>query len=146
EFIELVNQSSSAVNITGWTIRTRSLIGTTSTLRHTFSPATIVPAGDAIVIFGGGNINAGNPAFGGAQVTKASTGQLSLTNTGLFIIVNDDTGNVVAEFAYGGTTGFRGDQDQSLTRSPDISGSFVLHTAASGNKKFSPGTMADCSF
>ncbi len=148
EFIELVNQSSSAVNITGWTIRTRSLTGTTSTLRHTFSPATIVPAGDAIVIFGGGNINAGNPAFGGAQVTKASTGQLSLTNTGLFITVNDDTGNVLAEFAYGGTTGFRGDQDQSLTRSPDISGSFVLHTAASGagSKKFSPGTMADGSF
>lgn len=145
EFIELVNSSQSAINISGWTIRTRSLTGATSTLRHTFSAGTMIPVGDAIVIFGGGSVDANNPSFGGAQVVKASTGQLSLTNTGLFITVNDSSGEMMAQFAYGGASGLRGDQDQSITRSPDISGSFVLHTAVS-SRKFSPGTRADGSF
>jgi uncharacterized protein YjdB len=150
EFVELVNSTGTSINVSGWTLQTRSLTGTTDTVRHTFAANTTLPAGDAIVVFGGGgaSFDPTNTAFGGAQVTKASTGQLSLTNTGLFIILKDADGNVVTQFTYGGTSGLNGDTDQSLTRSPDINGNFVQHTAAAGanNQRFSPGTKVDGTF
>lgn len=146
EFVELVNSTSSAINIAGWKIKTRPLTGsTTETTRHTFAAGTTLPAGDAIVVFGGGIIDATNPLFGGAQVVKASTAGLSLTNGGLTILVHDAADNLVTQVTYGGTTGLEGDEDQSLTRSPDITGGFVLHTAATGagGRRFSPGTRVD---
>ena len=148
EFVELVNRTSAAVNISGWTIRTRSLSGTTETLRHTFADNTTLPANDAIVVFGGGAFDPFNPAFGGAQVVAASTGGLSLTNTGLHVVVRDAAGEFVTEFTYGSAAGLNGDADQSLTRSPDVTGDFVLHTQAAGanGRRFSPGRKADGSF
>src|SRR3712207_7684826 len=50
----------------------------------------------------GGTINSADPAFGGSQVVTASTGRLSLTNSGLQIILRDANGNVVTQFTYGG--------------------------------------------
>jgi uncharacterized protein YjdB len=148
EFVELVNAQNTAVNISGWSIRTRSLTATSETLRHTFAPSTMLPAMDAIVVFGGGTFDPLDPVFGGAQVVTASTGRLSLTNTGLTIIVRDASGNLVTQFMYGGSTGLSGGSNQSLTRSPDITGNFVLHTAAAGagGRRYSPGRKADGSF
>ncbi len=148
EFVELVNRTSAAVNISGWTIRTRSLSGTTETLRHTFADNTTLPANDAIVVFGGGAFDPFNPAFGGAQVVAASTGGLSLTNTGLHVVVRDAAGEFVTEFTYGSAVSLNGDADQSLTRSPDVTGDFVLHTQAAGasGRRFSPGRKVDGSF
>ncbi|HEX8652981.1 MAG TPA: lamin tail domain-containing protein [Pyrinomonadaceae bacterium] len=148
EFVELVNSTASSVNISGWSIRTRPLSGGTETLRHTFAANTTLPAGDAIVVFGGGTFDANDPVFGGAQVVAASSGGLSLTNTGLTVVVRDAAGEFVAQFSYGGTTGLNGDSNQSLTRSPDITGNFVLHTAAAGanGRRFSPGRKVDGSF
>ncbi|MGB7923032.1 MAG: lamin tail domain-containing protein, partial [Pyrinomonadaceae bacterium] len=148
EFVELANAQATAVNISGWTIRTLSLTGTSETLRHTFAPSTTLPAGDAVVVFGGGTFDPLDPVFGGAQVVKASTGRLSLTNTGLTIIVRDAAGNLVTQFMYGGSTGLSGGSNQSLTRSPDITGNFVLHTqaAGAGGRRYSPGRKADGSF
>jgi uncharacterized protein (TIGR03437 family) len=146
EFVELVNSTGAAINIAGWTIKTRPLTGsTTETTRHTFASGTTLPAGDAIVVFGGGIIDPTNPAFGGAQVVKASTAGLSLTNSGLTILVHDAAGNLVTQFTYGSASGLAGDQNQSLTRSPDITGGFVEHTAAAGagGRKYSPGTRTD---
>jgi ribosomal protein L35AE/L33A len=148
EFIELVNSTGSAVNIAGWTIKTRPLTSATETTRHTFAAGTSLPAGEAIVVFGGGGpgVDSSNAAFACAQVVKASAASgLSLTNGGLTIIVHDSSGNIVTQFTYGGSTGLSGDQNQSLTRSPDITGGFVLHTAAVGaaGRRFSPGTKVD---
>jgi hypothetical protein len=89
EFIELVNATTSALDISRWTIRTRAPSGLTETIRHTFAAGTTLPPEDALVIFGGGNFDANHPAFGGASVTKASTAGLSLTNSGLTIVVRD---------------------------------------------------------
>ena len=44
---------------------------------------------------------------------------------------------------YGGSTGLDGNNSQSLTRSPDITGSFVLHTTANPARRFSPGLKVD---
>jgi hypothetical protein len=48
------------------------------------------------------------------------------------VIVRDAAGNLITQFSYGGSTGLEGDNNQSLTRSPDVTGAFVQHTASSG--------------
>ena len=74
---------------------------------------------------------------------KASSGGLSLTDSGLTILVRDGSGNLVTQFSYGGSTGLNGGNAQSLTRSPDITGNFVQHTTIAGARKFSPGLKVD---
>lgn len=142
EFIELVNTTTHDIDISGYKIFTR---GTGSdTLRHTFAAGTILRSCSATVVFGGGNasFNPNHPAFGGAQVFKASSGGLSLVNGGGSITVQDATGTIVNLVTYGGSSGLNADNDQSLTRSPDITGNFAQHLAASGGARaFSPGTQ-----
>lgn len=148
EFVELVNAQDDGVNISGWTVRTHSVSSTSETTRHVFAQGTIINAHDALVIFGGGSFNPLHPIFGGAQVFAASTGGLALTNTGLTILVRDAAGHLITEFSYGGSTGLDGNANQSLTRSPDILGSYILHTmaAGAGGRAYSPGTLADGEF
>ena len=148
EFIELANATNTTIDISGWSIRTRSLTGSTETQRHIFATGTTLPANDALAVFGGGSFDLADPTFGGAQVFKASTGGLSLTNSGLTIIIRDAQGVLITLFTYGGTTGLNGDSDQSLTRSPDITGNYIRHTEASGagGRRFSPGIKVDGSF
>jgi len=143
EFVELVNGTSNElISLSNWTIRTRSTGSTTETTRFTFSAGTSVPAGEAIVVFGGGSLNPGDPVFGCTQVVKATTSAgLSLTNSGLTILVRDGAGHLITQFSYGGSTGLDGGNSQSLTRSPDIAGAFMQHTAAAGvnGRVYSPG-------
>ena len=143
EFIEIVNGTfSELISLSGWTIRTRATGGTTETTRFAFAPGTFLAAGEAIVVFGGGTFNPNDPAFGCAQVMKASTSNgLSLTNSGLTILVRDAAGHLITQFSYGSSTGLEGDHNQSLTRSPDITGAFVQHASAAGanGRAYSPG-------
>ncbi|MDQ3816965.1 MAG: Ig-like domain-containing protein, partial [Acidobacteriota bacterium] len=149
EFVELVNTTANNIDIGGHQLLTRSSSSTTDTVRHTFPSGTLFPAGSAIVVFGGGNFNPNNPAFGGAQVFRASSGGLSLTNSGGVVTVRTPTQEIVNIFSYGGSTGLDGDANQSLTRSPDAGGAtcgnFVPHRTAPGSngRAFSPGTRAD---
>ncbi len=145
EFVELVNSTNAAMDISGWTLRTHSTTSSTETVRHTFAAASSVPAGEAIVVFGGGTFDPAHPLFGCSQVVKTSTAGLSLTNGGLTILIRDGSGNLVTEFSYGGSTGLNGGNAQSLTRSPDITGSFVLHTtpAAANGRRLSAGLKLD---
>src|SRR5207237_7370474 len=91
EFVELVNGTSSElINTSGWTIRTRANGTATESTRFTFAAGTSLPAGEAIVVFGGGNFNPNDPIFGCAQVVKTTTSSgLSLTTSGLTILVRD---------------------------------------------------------
>ncbi|HEY3041514.1 MAG TPA: lamin tail domain-containing protein [Pyrinomonadaceae bacterium] len=143
EFVELVNTTTHDIDVSGYQILTRGATGTNDVVRFTFAPDTIMPACTAAVVFGGGTFNSANPAFGGAQVFKPSSGSLSLTNTGGVITLRDQTGAIVNLVTYGGTTGFNANAGQSLTRSPDLTGSFKLHQFASGSggRLFSPGTQ-----
>src|SRR5262249_37416576 len=54
-------------------------------------------------------------------------------------------GNLVTQMSYGGVTSLNGGSGQSLTRSPDATGPFVLHTlaAAAHGRKFSAGLKLD---
>ncbi|PYS77741.1 MAG: hypothetical protein DMF70_16085 [Acidobacteria bacterium] len=145
EFVELVNGTEhDSIGLSGWTIKTRAVGGTTETTRFTFPGGTTLAAGDAIVVFGGGTFNPSDPVFGCAQVLKVtSSSGLSLTNGGLTILIRDGAGNLIREFSYGGSTGLDGGNAQSLTRSPDITGNFVQHTTVAGARKFSPGLKVD---
>jgi uncharacterized protein (TIGR03437 family) len=142
EFIELVNTTTHDIDISSYRIFTR---GTGSdTLRQVFEPGTILRSCSAIVVFGGATaaFNPNDPAFRGALVVKASTGSLSLVNSGGVITLQDQSSAIVNLVAYGGSAGFDADNDQSVTRSPDLMGNFAQHlTASNGARAFSPGTQ-----
>ncbi len=111
------------------------------TERHVFAQGTIVPVNGAIVIFGGGTPTG---TFGGSIVQTATTGALGLTNSSDGIIIEDATATEIISYTYGSEAG----SDQSITRSPDITGSdnpMVAHSTAtgSGGALFSPGTKID---
>jgi hypothetical protein len=91
-------------------------------VRHIFAANTSVPAGNAIVVFGGGSFDPANPLFGCAQVVRTSTSGLSLTNAGLTILIRNAAGNLVTQFSYGGSTALNGGNAQSLTRRPTRQG------------------------
>ena len=145
EFIELANSTERDLDLSGYQLQTRSVTAATDTLRHRFASGTILPAGAALVVFGGGNPDSANPVFGGSHVLKASTGSLSLINSGGVIALRDASGLTVSFLTYGTAVGLQADANQSLTRSPDISGNFVLHKVALGSEArlFSPGTRLD---
>lgn len=145
EFIELINSTTQDIDLSGYQLQTRTLTSTTDTPRHRFAPGSILSAGTAIVIFGGGSPSVADPIFGGSQIVKASTGGLSLTNSGAVITLRNVTGEIVTSVAYGSTLGLRGDLNQSLTRSPDITGPLSLHSTAPGSetRPFTPGTKLD---
>ncbi|NEO25687.1 MAG: DUF4114 domain-containing protein [Kamptonema sp. SIO4C4] len=131
EFVELVNNSGSSVDISGWTVSDG--IG----VRHTFPDGTVLAAEQAVVVFGGGTPT-GN--FGGAIAQTASSGALGFNNTGDTITLKDGTTERVS-YSYGS----EGGNEQSLTRDPDLTGDFILHGGvnAGGGRLFSPGTQVD---
>src|SRR5205814_7760034 len=96
EFVELVNGTvTDDINLGGWTIRTRPIGSSTETTRFTFAAGTILSAANAIVVFGGGNFNPNDSVFGCVQIVKPTTSAgLSLTNSGLTILIRDGTGNL----------------------------------------------------
>jgi uncharacterized repeat protein (TIGR01451 family) len=142
KFVELVNTTTHDIDISGYQIRTRGGSVNSDTLRHTFPSGTIVPACTALVVFGGGNFDPNDAAFGGARVVKASTGSLTLANSSGVITLRDAGGNIANFVAYGGSTGLDSDDNQSISRAPDISGSFTKHgPATEGARLFSPGTQ-----
>lgn len=142
EFVELVNTTPNDIDISGYRIFTR---GTgVDTQRHLFAPGSILPSCSAVVVFGGGEatFSPNDPAFGGALVLKASSGSLALSNSSGTISLQDQTGTIVNLIAYGSTSGIDANDNQSVTRAPDLAGHFVQHLEASGGARpFSPGAQ-----
>jgi len=124
EFIELVNISMSDIDISGFTISDNS------SMRHEFPAGSIIPAGGVITLFGGGTPT-------GIPGLVQTAGYLGLNNTGDVIKINDGTSDVIT-VSYGS----EGDDNQSLARSPDYTGSFVKHSTITTNPvAFSPGLL-----
>ncbi|MBN1994563.1 MAG: lamin tail domain-containing protein [Anaerolineae bacterium] len=133
EFIEIINNSGGIVDISGWTLSDG--VG----LKHTFPAGTVVMDQCPVVVFAGG---APTGVFGGAVVQTASTGQLGLNNDVDTITLNNGA-IVQAVYPYGNEA----NDDQSLTRDPDLTGPdpLVRHSTAtgSGGALFSPGVRVD---
>ena len=133
EFVEILNNSGVAADISGWTLADGFSV------RHTFPAGSIVEDGCSIVVFGGGSPTG---AFGLSAVQTASSGSLGLNNSGDTVTLNNGSADVTSA-GYGS----EGGDNQSLTRDPDGDGASALvkHTlaTASGGALFSPGTNAD---
>tara|TARA_B110000114_G_scaffold118653_1_gene124305 strand:+ start:4583 stop:6301 length:1719 start_codon:yes stop_codon:yes gene_type:complete len=133
EFIEFYNDSNASLDISGYTISDGV------ELRHTFPASTIIPANKMLVVFGGGNPTG---SFGSSTVQTASEGELNLSNSGDVITIENTNGDVVLIYS-SSDTGINHGSNQSVTRSPDFTGGFVLHTDANAALLFSPGLLID---
>jgi Lamin Tail Domain len=131
EFVEIVNIGATAANIGGWTISDGTAV------RHTFAAGTTLNPGKAVVVFGGASAI---PA-GLSNAVGASSGGLSLNNSGDTVTVRDSGGVVRNSFAY--TSALAGTDGVSMNRNPDgtAAGAFVLHTSISSAQS-SPGVRA----
>jgi beta propeller repeat protein len=126
ELVELFNNTSVAIDISGYVLRDE--VG----LRHTFPPGTFIPAGGLVVVFGGGTPTG---TFAGAIVQTASSGALGLNNSGDTLTLEDPSGTVIDEASWGS----QGGMDQSLVRD---GASWLLHSTVPGTVgDFSPGTF-----
>lgn len=126
EFIELVNPDNSSVDISGWRLTD------STTTRHIFPANTILDPYNYIVIFGGGS-----PFLPGINWQTASTPGLSLNNTADTISFFDLNNQLIDQLVYGALA----NNDQAIVRSPEASGSWVLHNSVpeNNNALFSPG-------
>ncbi len=125
EFVEIYNVSGASLDISGW------VIADAAGDRHVFPNNTVIPADEAIVVFGGGT-----PVTVPGLVQTASVGFLGLTNGGDSVIIKNDSGVTIVNETYGS----EGGDNQSLARSDDFTGSFVKHsTIATNPVLFSPG-------
>lgn len=146
EFVELVNVSGSAVDMTGWTLSEKDW--DIHLPRHTFAQGTAPGPNVAIVIFGGGD----PPDPTASVLYSASNAQdpgipygLDLDDAGDKMVLLDADGLFVDEFTYGDQGGPPAASDESLTRDPDLTGDFTPHTQATTSQGaiFSPGTRTD---
>ncbi|WP_166425666.1 ExeM/NucH family extracellular endonuclease [Paraglaciecola sp. 20A4] len=131
EFFELVNNGTTAVDLSGWTF------SDAVDVRHVFPADSTIEPGCAIVVFGGGQPQG---VFGGALVQTSSSNTVGLNNGGDSLIISN--GVTTFEVAYGS----EGSDNQSLTRDPDVTGeSFSKHSevANANGALFSPGTKLD---
>lgn len=137
EFVELINTGWTAIDISGFTLHDAG------GLRHTFASGTILPPREATVVFGGGTPTGafGNAAANGL-VFVASSGGLSLNNTGGETVTLKNNAAVVVQAH---TYGNEANDDKSLTRPNYLNAAFVKHTlaAGAGGRKFSPGARID---
>lgn len=152
EFVEIVNVSQKALQMDKVTLGDTSGGGT---VRFTFPQGTVLQPKQAVVVFGGGmkqdsSINTGKPhsSFGNALVftvvkgDASSSSGLGLSNSGRTLQLQDNSKKTLASFAYGASNCL-GNKDQSITRSPDLTGSCTLHKTTASGKTFSPGTRSD---
>lgn len=124
EFIEIVNCGSTAVDIAGWKL------SDLTSVRHTFPDTGMVVApGEYVTVFGGGA-----PSGFAGKVLTASTGGLSLANTGDAVSLLDRSGELVDICSFGS----EGGRDEALTRYPDCNGDWVLPSDVGLTRAFSP--------
>lgn len=132
EFVEIVNIGTTSVDLGGWTLSDGTSV------RHSFPSGTTLAAGQPIVVFAGAQAI---PA-GLTSAVAASTGGLSLNNSGDSVALRSNTSTIISSFTY--TSALSSNDGVSMNRNPDggTTASFVLHTALSSASS-SPGTRVD---
>jgi hypothetical protein len=145
QFVEMVNVSGAGVPMGEFTIVEADF---PDLPRHTFATFTL-DAGEAVVVFGGGDAPDATATATFFTANAADPGipfGLHLSEADHLLLL-DDGGALVAELCYGGTgtCDLAPAADESLTRSPDLTGGFVPHRGATGSDgaAFSVGTQVD---
>lgn len=135
QFIEIYNNSATKVNVGTYKIKVNGVT------KHIFPTGSYIPAFGVVVVFGGGTPT----GFPVGVATVASTGGLGLSPTGSTITITTNNGQVINEQTI--SYGTEGDNSTSLTRDPEGSGSFVLHSSIGPNYLvFSPGASNNGTF
>ncbi|MEM7230348.1 MAG: lamin tail domain-containing protein [Planctomycetota bacterium] len=132
EFVEIVNTTGAAIDMSDYRIADGFSV------RHIFPAGTVLDAGCAIVVFGGGNPPINN--FGGAIVQTASSGSLGLNNGGdtVTLLLPDEV-TVLATVSYDGSV-----ENESINRSPELTGLYIGQTGVAGAVGIqSPGVRVD---
>jgi hypothetical protein len=124
EFIEIVNCGDTALDVSGW------YLSDAVSVRHVF-PDTgfVVVPGEFVTVFGGGS-----PVGFVGKVFVASSGGLSLTNTGDNVVLSDEEGLLVDIHIYG----TEGSRDESVMRYPDCGTDWMLPSEAGLEVPFTP--------
>ena len=149
EYVEIANGSDVTVDLSGVTIFEEHI---PEVARHTFAEGTILKAGQAIVVFGGGDassLSADNASFVVADNEDSALPYgLALKNDGDRIkLMAADGVTVITELAYGDIDASAEEAilDASLTLSPDVWGTDYTHHkfATDSIGDYSPGTYLD---
>jgi hypothetical protein len=136
EFLEFVNLSSLDLDVSGYKIFDDT--GYAANIpNHIIPDGTIVAAGKALLIFGGGTPTG---SFGGAIVQTSTSGDFNLNNAGDIVYVVDPTGSVLITFDI---EPLSNNPNESYTRNPDLTGDFAQHASVVAGVLFSPGTKTD---
>jgi hypothetical protein len=145
EFVELVNTSHHDICLSGWQMGDAS-----DPSRHQFPIGSMLPAGKALVVFGGG-VPTGK--FGGAEIQTAfSSGELNLNNKGDILSLSDANGKTFQRISWGDCAGKECAAEhisqgininQSLNRWPEANGPFSPHGNILNGASYSPGTRVD---
>tara|TARA_R110002049_G_scaffold185580_3_gene353828 strand:+ start:61123 stop:65544 length:4422 start_codon:yes stop_codon:yes gene_type:complete len=119
EFVEILNTGSSNIDLSGWTIS-----GDQGAV-HTFPSGTVLAAGQAYVIFGGGTIGPFGTYMDSsesiAQAAAASTGTLGLANGGETVTLSDGV-RIIDQLTYVEDELIN---DDALARGPNGTGPFA---------------------
>ncbi len=145
EFLEIANKSGVTVDISG----VRIFDAETESPRHTFPLGTMLRAGEAMIIFGGGSVSTlYQPNVRFEVATNDDVGLklgLALNNEGDRPALKLQDGTVICETAYGTQGSNDAIEDASLVLVPDVSGTAYSHHRyvqnSVGNQ--SPGTYSD---
>ncbi|MDF1564740.1 MAG: lamin tail domain-containing protein [Deltaproteobacteria bacterium] len=129
EFVEIVNVSGVDLDLGGVSLWD----GTAQ--RHTFLSVGL-PAGGVMVVFGGGTPSCLWPA----NVQVQTAGSLGLNNAGDTVSLLDPLSVVLDSVTYPLPAG---DADTSITRYPDLTGTFVQHATTPAGLPHSPGRRVD---
>lgn len=131
EFIELFNLTDVPIDLSGYTVTI------SETVKHQFAEGAILPPKNFLVIFG-----AGTPRglFGNSQIILASTGNLSLSNSGATVLLKDTNEVIVDSISYAELN-----IDASWVRTPEFTGNLLPHTQRPDafGTPFSPGTLTN---
>lgn len=141
EYLEIANYSDVTVDLSGLTIVEDDFY--TGLPRHTFAEGTFLRAGEAIVVFGGGDVSslvADNVQF--LVAANADSGLqygLSLNNEGEYVELQDATGTLITSVWYGPSGTFDAVEDASMVLTPDVWGTTYTH------HKYATGSISDYS-
>lgn len=131
EFVEIVNNQDSEINISNWSFSDAGKV------RHVFPEGTVLEPSSALVLF-----SRGEPTgdFGNARVQVTSENGLNLNNSDEHLEIADTAGNPIDTVVYSSSSA-----GVSLNRDEDLTGEeFTNHSEINGAiGNFSPGTQAD---
>lgn len=132
-FVEIYNSSASPFDISGWEIWDDT--SSAGTVQYTFPANTLVPALEAVLVFGGGTPTG---TFGNSLTLNAVNG-FNFNNSGEVIGIKDTSGAWALLFD---SDALSNNPNESYTRFPDITGPFLQHSDTTA-VLFSPGTRTD---